>query len=109
MMLPQTLPTGAKVEVVFADGVTRVKIALSKPPLQEWNGLKGKRIYPQIVHFAEYEFKLENENPVLDAHYDILLTKLIVSDVPAGKTWTVTAPTLNDEKVTIQKQDNMNS
>ena len=52
---------------------------------------------------------MENENPVLDAHYDILLTKLIVSDVPAGKTWTVTAPTLNDEKVTIQKQDNMNS
>ncbi|MEW4379337.1 fimbrillin family protein [Bacteroides hominis] len=108
MMLPQTLPTGAKVEVVFADGVTGENRTLEAPVAgMEWP--QGKTVTYKLSISPEYEFKLENENPVLDAHYDILLTKLIVSDVPAGKTWTVTAPTLNDEKVTIQKQDNMNS
>ena len=34
MMLPQTLPTGAKVEVVFADGVTGENRTL-EAPLQE--------------------------------------------------------------------------
>ena len=32
-----------------------------------------------------------------------------MSDIPAGMGWTVTAPTLNDEEITIQKQDDMNS
>lgn len=108
MMLPQTLPTGAKVEVVFADGVTGENRTLEAPVAEmEWP--QGKTVTYKLSISPEYEFKLENENPVLDAHYDILLTKLIVSDIPAGKAWTVTAPTLNKEKVTIQKQDDMNS
>ena len=108
MMLPQTLPTGAEVEVVFADGVTGENRTLEAPVAgMEWP--QGKTVTYKLSISPEYEFKLENENPVLDAHYDILLTKLIVSDIPAGKAWTVTAPTLNDEKVTIQKQDDMNS
>lgn len=108
MMLPQILPTDAKVEVAFSDKMTGEKRILEAPIAgMEWP--QGKTVTYKLSISPEYEFKLENENPVLDAHYDILLTKLIVSDVPAGKTWTVTAPTLNNEKVTIQKQDDMNS
>lgn len=108
MMLPQTLPISAKVEVVFVDGVTGENRTLEAPVAgMEWP--QGKTVTYKLSISPEYEFKLENENPVLDAHYDILLTKLIVSDIPAGKEWTVTAPTLNDEKVTIQAQADMNS
>lgn len=108
MMLPQTLPADAKVEVAFNDKMTGEKRILEAPIAgMEWP--QGKTVTYKLSISPEYEFKLENENPVLDAHYDILLTKLLVSDVPAGKAWTVTAPTLNDEKVTIQKQDDMNS
>ena len=108
MMLPQILPTDAKVEVAFSDKMTGEKRILEAPIAgMEWP--QGKTVTYKLSISPEYEFKLENENPVLDAHYDILLTKLIVSDVPAGKAWTITAPTLNKEKVTIQKQDDMNS
>lgn len=108
MMLPQTLPDKAKVEVVFHSTVTNTDRTLEAIiGGMEWP--QGKTVTYKLSISPEYEFKLENENPVLDAHYDILLTKLIVSDVPAGKAWTVTAPTLNKEEVTIQKQDDMNS
>ena len=108
MMLPQTLPDNAKVEVVFHSTATNTDRTLEAIiGGMEWP--QGKTVTYKLSISPEYEFKLENENPVLDAHYDILLTKLIVSDVPAGKAWTVTAPTLNKEKVTIQKQDDMNS
>lgn len=108
MMLPQTLPDKAKVEVVFHSTVTNTDRTLEAIiGGMEWP--QGKTVTYKLSISPEYEFKLENENPVLDAHYDILLTTLIVSDVPAGKAWTVAAPTLNKEKVTIQKQDDMNS
>lgn len=108
MMLPQTLPDNAKVEVVFHSTATNTDRTLEAIiGGMEWP--QGKTVTYKLSISPEYEFKLENEIPVLDAHYDILLTKLIVSDVPAGKAWTVTAPTLNKEEVTIQKQDDMNS
>lgn len=108
MMLPQTLPDNAKVEVVFHSTATNTDRTLEAIiGGMEWP--QGKTVTYKLSILPEYEFKLANENPVLDAHYDILLTKLIVSDIPADKEWTVTAPTLNDEKVTIQKQDDMNN
>ena len=108
MMLPQTLPDKAKVEVVFHSTVTNTDRTLEAIiGGMEWP--QGKTVTYKLSISPEYEFKLENENPVLDAHYDILLTKLIVSDIPEDKKWTVIAPTLNDEEVTIQKQDDMNS
>ena len=107
MMLPQTLPDNAKVEVVFHSTATSTeRILEANIGDMEWP--QGNTVTYKLSISPEYEFKLE-DNPVLDAHYDILLTKLIVSDVPAGKAWTVTAPTLNGEKVTIQAQADMNS
>lgn len=107
MMVPQTLPDGAEVEVVFVDGVTgqerepmTVSIAGSRWP-------QGMTVTYKLSITPEYEFRLET-NPVLDAHYEILKTNLIVS-VPDSVSWTITAPTLNGKAVTIQSQSDMNN
>lgn len=107
MMVPQTLPDGAEVEVVFVDGVTgqerepmTVSIAGSRWP-------QGMTVTYKLSITPEYEFRLET-NPVLDAHYEILKTNLIVS-VPDNVSWTITAPTLNGKAVTIQSQSDMNN
>lgn len=107
MMVPQTLPDGAEVEVVFVDGVTgqerepmTVSIAGSRWP-------QGMTVTYKLSITPEYEFRLET-NPVLDAHYEILKTNLIVS-VPDNVSWTITAPTLNGKAVTIQSQNDMNN
>lgn len=106
MMLPQTLPEGAKVQVVFRSDATGSRILEAPVGGMEWP--QGQTVTYKLSISPEYEFKL-TENPELDAHYDILLTTLIVSDVPEDKAWTVTAPKLGGEKVTIQAQDDMNS
>lgn len=107
MMVPQTLPDGAEVEVVFVDGVTgqerepmTVSIAGSRWP-------QGMTVTYKLSITPEYEFRLET-NPVLDAHYEILKTNLIVS-VPDNVSWTITGPTLNGKTVTIQSQNDMNN
>lgn len=107
MMVPQTLPDGAEVEVVFVDGVTgqerepmTVSIAGSRWP-------QGMTVTYKLSITPEYEFRLET-NPVLDAHYEILKTNLIVS-VPDNVSWTITGPTLNGKAVTIQSQNDMNN
>lgn len=106
MMVPQTLPDGAEVEVVFVDRVTgqtrelTVSIAGSRWP-------QGMTVTYKLSITPEYEFRLET-NPVLDAHYEILKTNLIVS-VPDNVSWTITAPTLNGKAVTIQSQNDMNN
>ena len=106
MMVPQTLPDGAEVEVVFVDDVTgktremTVSIAGSRWP-------QGMTVTYKLSITPEYEFRLET-NPVLDAHYEILKTNLIVS-VPDNVSWTITGPTLNGKAVTIQSQNDMNN
>ena len=107
MMVPQTLPDGAEVEVVFVDRVTgeerepmTVSIAGSRWP-------QGMTVTYKLSITPEYEFRLET-NPVLDAHYEILKTNLIVS-VPDNVSWTITAPTLSGKAVTIQSQNDMNN
>ena len=52
----------------------------------------------------EYEFNLSDER-TLDAHYEIYKTNLVVSGVPSGQSWTISAP----DNVTIQAQSDMNS
>ncbi len=107
MMLPQTLPADAKVQVVFHDNVTGYDRVLEASIAgMEWP--KGKTVTYKLSISPEGEFKLD-ETRVLDAHYEILMTTLVVTGVPAGKAWTVSAPTLSDERVTIQSQGDMNS
>lgn len=105
MMLPQTLPAGATVEVVFQDQVTGTERTLSAPIAEaEWP--QGKTVTYKISISPEYEFKLSEER-ILDAHYEIYQTILSVSGVPEGTQWTISSP--DDVAVTIQAQSDMNS
>ena len=113
MMLPQTLPNGASVEVVFQDGATGSERTLSAT-IGETEWPMGKTVTYKLSITPEYEFKLDDadKDKVLDAHFEIFKTNLIVSGVPEGQSWTVTAPnfgagTLN--AVTIQTQSDMNT
>ena len=102
MMLPQTLPDGAEVEVVFQDGTSGQERSMSASIAgTQWP--QGKTVTYSLSITPEYEFKLSDER-TLDAHYEIYTTSLVVSGVAAGQSWTITAP--ND--VTVQAQSDMN-
>lgn len=103
MMLPQNLPIGATVEVVFQDQVTGTERTLSASIARmEWP--QGTTVTYRISITPEYEFKLSDER-TLDAHYEIYKTNLVVLGVPSGQSWTISAP----DNVTIQAQSDMNS
>lgn len=102
MMLPQTLPDDAEVEVVFLDQTSGQERTLSASIAgTQWP--QGKTVTYSLSITPEYEFKLSDER-TLDAHYEIYTTSLVVSGVAAGQSWTITAP--ND--VTVQAQSDMN-
>lgn len=102
MMLPQTLPDDAEVEVVFLDQTSGQERTLSASIAgTQWP--QGKTVTYSLSITPEYEFKLSDER-ILDAHYEIYTTSLVVSGVAAGQSWTITAP--ND--VTVQAQSDMN-
>lgn len=102
MMLPQTLPDGAEVEVVFQDGTSGQERTLSASIAgTQWP--QGKTVTYSLSITPEYEFKLSDER-TLDAHYEIYTTSLVVSGVAAGQSWTITAP----DDVTVQAQSDMN-
>ena len=103
MMLPQTLPDGATVDVVFVDGTTGNERTLSASIAgMEWK--QSTTVTYLISITPEYEFKLSEER-ILDAHYEIYKTNLVVSGVPDGQSWTISA----QDNVTIQAQSDMNS
>lgn len=113
MMLPQTLPSGASVEVVFHSATTNTDRTLSAPiEGTEWP--IGKTVTYKLSITPEYEFKLDDadKDKVLDAHFEIFKTNLIVSGVPDGQSWTVIAPNFGEgtlNAVTIQAQIDMNT
>ncbi len=103
MMLPQTLSDRATVEVVFVDGTTGTERTLSASIAgMDWP--QGTTVTYRISITPEYEFNLSDER-TLDAHYEIYKTNLVVSGVPSGQSWTISAP----DNVTIQAQSDMNS
>ena len=103
MMLPQTLPAGATVEVMFANasGVDRTLTASIGNTV--WT--MGTTVTYKLSITPEYAFELTDENPVLDAHYEIFKTTLKVTDMPAGTQWTVTA----NSDATIILQSDLNN
>lgn len=107
MMVPQTLPENAYVEVVFNDGISSEDRTLTAN-IGESDWPQGMTVTYKLSISPTYSFELET-NPILDAHYEILLTNLIVSGVPDGTTWTFTAPTLDGKAVTVQAQRDMNN
>lgn len=89
MMLPQTLPNGASVEVVFQDGATGSERTLSAPiGGTEWP--IGKTVTYKLSITPEYELEFISEPELQDAHYVIYPIHIKAKDVPDGS-WTLSS------------------
>lgn len=99
MMVPQTLPDGAEVEVVFVDGVTgqerepmTVSIAGSRWP-------QGKTVTYKLSITPEYDLEFTSEPEIQDAHYVIYPINIKAGNIPDG--WTLTS---TDPSVTLRTE-----
>lgn len=88
MMLPQTLPDGAEVEVVFQDGTSGQERTLSASIAgTQWP--QGKTVTYSLSITPEYELEFISEPELQDAHYIIYPIHIKAGDVPGG--WTITS------------------
>lgn len=90
MMLPQTLPDGATVEVVFVDGTTGTQRTLSASIAgMEWP--QGTTVTYRISITPEYELEFISEPEIQDAHYIIYPIHIKAGDNIPGGSWTLTS------------------
>ncbi|HJD95642.1 MAG TPA: fimbrillin family protein [Bacteroides togonis] len=98
MMLPQTLPSGASVEVVFHSATTNTDRTLSAPiEGTEWP--IGKTVTYKLSITPEYELEFISESELQDAHYVIYPIHIKANDIPGNGEWTMTS---TDSKVTLR-------
>lgn len=107
MMLPQTLPAGASVEVVFQDGTTGSERTLSATiGGTEWP--MGSTVTYKLSITPEYELEFISEPELQDAHYVIYPIHIKAKDVPENGEWTLTSTasevTLRTELTTLTKR-----
>lgn len=89
MMLPQILPEGAKIKVVFHSTATNTDRTLEALFAgMEWP--MGKTVTYKLSITPEYELDFISEPAVQDAHYVIYPIKIKAKDVPAGS-WKMTS------------------
>lgn len=106
MMLPQTLPDGASVEVVFQDGATGSERTLSATiGRTEWP--MGSTVTYKLSITPEYELEFISEPELQDAHYVIYPIHIKAKDVPDGS-WTLSSSspevTLRTDLTTLNKR-----
>lgn len=89
MMLPQTLPEDATVEVVFQDATTGTDRTLSAS-IAGTNWPQGQTVTYKLSVTPEYELEFISEPEVQDAHYIIYPIRIKAVDVPDGS-WTMTS------------------
>lgn len=90
MMLPQTLPDGAMVEVVFADNVTgKERTLYAHIAGTEWP--QGTTVTYKISITPEYELEFISEPETQDAHYIIYPIHIKAGDNVPGGSWTLTS------------------
>ena len=98
MMVPQILPDGAEVEVVFVDDVTgktremTVSIAGSRWP-------QGMTVTYKLSITPEYDLEFTSEPEIQDAHYVIYPINIKAGNIPGG--WTLTS---TDPSVTLRTE-----
>lgn len=93
MMLPQTLPDGAEVEVVFQDGTSGQERTMSASIAgTQWP--QGKTVTYSLSITPEYELEFISEPELQDAHYIIYPIHIKAGDVPGG--WTITSSDPNN-------------
>lgn len=93
MMLPQTLPDGAEVEVVFLDRTSgQVRTLSASIAGTQWP--QGKTVTYTLSITPEYELEFISEPELQDAHYIIYPIHIKAGDVPGG--WTITSSDPNN-------------
>lgn len=98
MMVPQTLPDGAEVEVVFVDGVTgRVRELTASIAGSLWP--QGKTVTYKLSITPEYDLEFTSEPEIQDAHYVIYPINIKAGNIPDG--WTLTS---TDPSVTLRTE-----
>lgn len=107
IMIPQTLPEGARMIITYNDKIAGSEKTVSASIAGHvWP--KGKRVKYTLNITPDCNFTLSQST--VDAHYEILKTTLTVSGVADGVNWKITAPTFDSgESVTIQQESEMNS
>lgn len=89
MMVPQTLPENAYVEVVFNDGISSEDRTLTAN-IGESDWPQGMTVTYKLSISPEYELEFTSEPELQDAHYVIYPIHIKAQDVPGGS-WTITS------------------
>ena len=95
MMLPQRLPAGATVEVVFANANSEKRTLTASIGNTEWT--MGTTVTYKLSITPEYELEFSDIPTEVDAHYDIIPIKINAKDVEGD--WTITS---NQSWVTVK-------
>lgn len=88
MMLPQELPAGAKVEIIFHDSQAGTDRTFSAS-IGGMTWPQGKTVTYTLSITPEYELEFISEPEPQDAHYIIYPIHIKAGDVPGG--WTITS------------------
>lgn len=88
MMLPQELPAGAKVEIIFHDSQAGTDRTFSAS-IGGMTWPQGKTVTYTLSITPEYELEFISEPELQDAHYIIYPIHIKAGDVPGG--WTITS------------------
>lgn len=93
MMLPQELPAGAKVEIIFHDSQAGTDRTFSAS-IGGMTWPQGKTVTYTLSITPEYELEFISEPEPQDAHYIIYPIHIKAGDVPGG--WTITSSDPNN-------------
>lgn len=88
MMLPQELPAGAKVEIIFHDSQAGTDRTFSAS-IGGMTWPQGKTVTYKLSITPEYELEFTSQPALQDAHYIIYPIHIKANDVPGG--WTITS------------------
>ena len=100
MMLPQTLPEGAMIKVVFHDQATGTNRTLTASIAgTEWP--MGKTVTYSLSITPDYELEFISEPESQDAHYVIYPIHIKAGEMPGEGGWTVTS---SDPNVTLRTE-----
>lgn len=88
MMLPQELPAGAKVEIIFHDSQAGTDRTFSAS-IGGMTWPQGKTVTYKLSITPTYELEFISEPELQDAHYIIYPIHIKAGDVPGG--WTITS------------------
>lgn len=105
MMLPQRLPAGATVKVVFNDGNKDRTLTASIAGM-EWP--MGKTVTYKLSISPEYELEFTSVPETQDAHYEICTVNVRAADIPDGKEWELSASADDGAAVSVQLEADVN-